>query len=153
MKTDNELIAEFMGWQKITVGYFGGDDETDWQRNKQNQKWMKDVELEMVGDYIVNVDEDRWEFWDDVAYNTSWDWLMPVVEAIEGIEEPVSADPQKGTFWPYQFEILGRHTVGVFNKYTSEAIIFIDQKGSSKIESVYKAVVEFIKWYNEKIIS
>lgn len=110
MKTDNELIAEFMGFE---------------------------FHPSVHGEY---------------PYAKSWDALMPVVEAIEETEEPADLDPQKGTVWPYQVEILSRSVVQIIDNRTDEAIVSIDnQKGKlSKIESVYQAVVEFIKWYNSQ---
>ncbi len=57
------------------------------------------------------------------AYDTSWDWLMPVVEKIEGL----------GYF---------------YSDSDGERIQVTNIQGKSKIEATYKAVVEFIKWYN-----
>lgn len=37
--TDNELIANFMGLEFVTVGYTGGSDETEWQ--KENIDWFR----------------------------------------------------------------------------------------------------------------
>lgn len=85
MKTDNELIAEFMDW-------------TD-TGNKGVQ----------------------------------WDWLMEVVEKIE-TDSGVS--------------IVGgpvKKPTCVIHLSTLKAI---SGQGNTKIEAVYKAVVEFIKWYN-----
>jgi hypothetical protein len=78
-KTDNELIAEFMGFKKVTVGYFG-DDETEWQTD--NREWMDKVDLNSVGDYAVDVQNDSWRAWESVKYHKSWNQLMPVVAKI-----------------------------------------------------------------------
>lgn len=72
----NLLIAEFMGFEFVTVNYWGDDDETSWQ--KINAEWMDKVGMDSVGDYIVNVAEDKWQEWGDVAYHSSWEDLMPV---------------------------------------------------------------------------
>lgn len=54
MKTDNELIAEFMGFEKVST--------------KTADYWQ---------------DGSRTIRWDEIEkYTTSWDWLMPVVEKI-----------------------------------------------------------------------
>jgi len=58
-------------------------------------------------------------------YNKSWDWLMPVVEKIV---------PPVG--WPID---------GI--KYQTNVM---NQLQYAKIEATYKAVVEFIKWYNQQ---
>jgi hypothetical protein len=58
---------------------------------------------------------------DLMGYDTSWDWLIPVVEKIKRAK--------------FILEFGCR--------------ILPDNEGRSKIEATYKAVVEFIKWYNE----
>jgi len=67
----------------------------------------------------------------DLKYNSSWDWLMPVVEKIEdaATDTYVEISESSTEIWGYPFRI---------NIYKE-----------SKIESVYDAVVEFIKWYNK----
>lgn len=69
-------------------------------------------------------------------YDTSWDWLMPVVEKIEELciqmeamypEDKHLDDPTGWRAWNYRRISL-----------------------SVNIESVYKQVVEFIKWYNKQ---
>ena len=76
---------------------------------------------------------------EDYIYHNSWDWLMPVIEKIENSKECFS------------FEI-------------KESFVFISSNGhnfihhwnyseySSKIEAVYMAVIDFIKWYNDENI-
>ena len=63
-------------------------------------------------------------------YNSDWNWLMEVVEKIESI---------KGT--------------QIFINGISCEIIFkgeiISKHFNTKIEAVYNACVNFIKWYNE----
>lgn len=72
----------------------------------------------------------------EVKFNKSWDWLMPVVEKIESLD--------------FIFEILSTrvdiadYRVIAFKK-RFEPII-----KETKIEAVYTACVEFIKWYNEQ---
>jgi hypothetical protein len=70
-------------------------------------------------------------------YNSSWNWLMPVVERIEE-EECVAS-----------FEISN---CGIYIWGSSESDDFEDiefQIIGNKIDCVYKAVVKFIIWYNE----
>lgn len=69
--------------------------------------------------------------WDDLfKYHSSWDWLKPVIEKIGNIEF---------------------NSIDGFKEYMrdnfSESKIHIYQK----IDIVYPAVVEFVKWYNEAI--
>jgi hypothetical protein len=83
VKSDSELIAEFMGWSDLG--------------NKGVQ----------------------------------WYWLMPVVEEIEGISST-------------QVNIYTNHC-----RIAHKGVDF-ESLGSTKIEATYKAVVEFIKWHNQK---
>ncbi len=73
-------------------------------------------------------------FIDNLKYHTSWDWLMPVVEKIEAHGAIVE-------IWLS----LGRGCRIYFVKERNEFIY----ESNSTIESVYKSVVEFIKWYNK----
>lgn len=62
----------------------------------------------------------------DLKYHTSWDWIMPVVEKmnkeISDLYKSIYILEQKCCFW--------------------------DLKITDDIKTVYKSVVEFIKWYN-----
>lgn len=69
-----------------------------------------------------------------LKYHSSWDWLMPVVEKIDLI-------------------LPDDNLVSIsFNRclieYHAEGITF-EGIGNTRIEATYKAVVEFILWYNE----
>ena len=66
-----------------------------------------------------------------LKYNTSWDWLMPVVEKI--------------------IKVIGIKTIDECTReewvvYTMITGLYI----GTPIEYVYKYSVEFIKWYNEQ---
>jgi len=107
MKSDNELIAEFMS-KKVryagTVLYLTDEDG-----------------------YIDYVDGPG-VYWPD----RDWQQLMPVVEKIEnlGISTKIECD-------------------GISTQVTIRQIC-VWENPSSKIEKVYKAVVEFIKWHNSQ---
>jgi hypothetical protein len=70
-------------------------------------------------------------------YHTSWDWLMPVVEKIEK-ETPFTFNISRSQVWladeNYRMTAIGER---------------IAVEADSKIEAVYLAVVQFIKWYNK----
>lgn len=63
----------------------------------------------------------------ELLYHKSWDWLMPVVDKIENLH--------------YGFEIIGNYVKVLGTP------IYSTRK--TKIQAVYNAVVEFIKWYNQ----
>lgn len=78
----------------------------------------------------------------EMKYHSSWDWLMPIVEKIENRLK-----------WKYEVEIGN-------NLYVTDSVYrctihdagkayYNDVENASKINSVYLAVVQFIKWYNQ----
>lgn len=109
MKTDNELIAEFMGMHsKYFQVYSNQLEEVIWFREGEDfpSCYFRIIEL---------------------MYHSSWDWLMPVIDKIRSIGYRVNID---------------------FGKITQCAISNIDPMMHVVELSVYKTVVEFIKWYN-----
>ena len=66
-----------------------------------------------------------------LKYNSDWNWLMEVVEKIESLG--------------YRVTIV-RHICRIDLTEESKLIISEDIK---KIEAVYTACLEFIKWYNK----
>ena len=71
---------------------------------------------------------------DYLLFDKSWDWLMPVVERIETIDR----GDEKGKF------LLHFNSNSVNWNNTPPTIT-----GINKRHATYKAVVKFIKWYNE----
>ena len=71
----------------------------------------------------------------DLAYHISWDWLMPVVEKINLLDD-----------YRYTFLIASMDTQ-IVNNITNDVIVEVSCKHSvdELIKSVYEAVVEFIK--------
>ncbi len=99
----DRLILEFMGWKNhVDMGSI--------------QLFYKDDEVKHIS---------------GMNFNSSWDWLMPVVEKIESLGHGVTIY-RKGC----HINDIG---VSSINGFTH----------SNKLEQTYKAVVEFIKWYNQ----
>ena len=65
---------------------------------------------------------------DELKFNSDWNWLIEVVEKIERLENNLKNET--------------REEFTQFQKVLSLPIY-------TKIEAVYNACVEFIKWYNE----
>ncbi len=124
--SNNKLIAEFMGFEKVKIGYTATDSETEWQRN--NLELIHILELFYVGEYIVNATTWKRYDWKDVKYHSSWEWLMPVVEKIETIN--------------HSHVDIKQNTCTVVSEFK-----VISNTHDSKIEATYGAVVEFIKYY------
>jgi hypothetical protein len=78
-----------------------------------------------------------------LEYNTSWDWLMPVVDKIEklGFDSRIHGNNSDDG---YLCDFIQDNT----NNEISCFVTWQDN-GGTKIEATFKAVVEFIKWYNE----
>lgn len=128
----NKLIAEFMCMKNddgtFYVNIYGGFPEGT----------LHFINLPINYHWPMNgFDSHKW--------NSSWDWLMPVVEKIEHLYEDKHTLPR--------FEINSHHSTFdikdfecVCGSYSSspEKVKF-----NSKIEATWHVVVEFIKWYND----
>lgn len=146
----NVLIAEFMGWKVVTGDkiklpyknhYFGINPITKRIYNSVNS-------------------EDYNECWTKVAlyvkYNSSWDWLMPVVDKIESLKGD-------NAFKDNPYIVLKRDHVEIFwwRLYEGEFIFWDNYRGldgttykhvnqeNTKISALFRAIVEFLKWYNK----
>lgn len=108
MKTmeGNKLIAEFMG------------SSID-QRGKEREPFY------ISEDININVNVHKMQF------NTSWDWLMPVVSKCDGLS----------------FYKRGESDIKWGEIFNDEEVIRAFQ--ANEIDVVYNSVIEFIKWYNE----
>lgn len=74
---------------------------------------------------------------DDMDYDTSWDWIMPVVEKINSMDSYTCINIDHNDVFLH-----------IRNK---KMIAFSNIEEGSKIAAVFSAVVEFIKYYNEKV--
>ncbi len=114
LRENNKLIAEFMGLVKSSY---------------RNMYWTEKSKEGFGEGELVNL-----------LYHTSWDWLMPVVDRIEGI-----IDEHGCAKYNVRVE---QSWVDIIDNHTSDEIVKVD--GDNRREATYKAVVEFIKWYNEQ---
>lgn len=117
----NKIVTEFMGNEleetlKGEMVY-----AIKWQNNPDK---LNDIQTEF---YLP----------DELRYNSSWDWLMPVVEKIE----------ETGYF------VMINKWSSVYTGFKYDRIETTSVEGGSKIVNTYKAVVDFIKWYNSNSTS
>jgi hypothetical protein len=69
--------------------------------------------------------------WYDLNYNSSYEWLMPVLEKIESLGYGWDVGVSKSSHYHY-CKIYGMDSI----------------EGISPLDAIYGACIEFIKWYN-----
>jgi len=127
--THNELLAEFMGYEVVTVGYSGTNSETQWQRD--NEQFMEDIGIRSVGKYAIHKLDNSWEEFENLNYNLSWDCLIPVCAKWDSI--------------PFEeFSDLER------KRYLQLCDDLDNSVSCYEITYAYDQLVKNIKWYNEK---
>jgi len=135
---NNKLIAEFMGKKTITI------DE------------LKSILKENRENGFIHTPQAYVE--DDLKYHSSWDWLMPVVDKIE--REHKANFRIKCTWNEFNdhsiHQVIVNIEQGEMSKdksciYDSKKIYdYVGDAVKDKREATYKAVVEFIKQYNNQ---
>jgi hypothetical protein len=119
------LIADFLGWEKyedVLTYKFPNLYPIYNINDEENTGW--------ISDQITNAE-----------FHSRWDWLMPVVEKIE-IECKFDVNIYGHYNWvmPFRCTILDNR---------NDVIVY--KSNDSKIQCVYDAVVEFIKWWNASL--
>ncbi len=119
----NKLIAEFMGLYIFT-------DEEDYGNKYWKNKNHEWVDLLGAG---------NWMFPSPPPFHSNWNWFMPVVEKIATLETEVH-------ICNWKTEIFSEHF-----PYKDVHFAEVDKTHKTKmIELCYKAVLEFIKFYNQQ---
>lgn len=129
MKTDNELIAQFMDYVINPVD--GG------------LTFSKLEDVEYIGDQVYG----EWHCID--LFEKSWDWLMPVVEKInepEVVNGKLIRSPADVTIFYKACSIKFSPDEDFEDAEEYERQI----SANSKIDAVYASVIGFIKWYNSQ---
>jgi hypothetical protein len=128
MKT-NRLIAKFMGARVSDDGYRFSFPMSDNDERIQN----------VLGSPITFGNEyERSCYASDLKYDSSWDWLMPAVDKIEGMTD------SKGDAYRFNTDMCNVDIEGTDIQIIGEAY---------KIVAVYRAVVEFINRYTDEKIN
>ncbi len=84
-------------------------------------------------EHLINVEKDN--TFDDLKFHSDWNWLMEVVDKIENYNKYTSV-----LFFPQGCAI---------DCYVENGFSFSNDC-NTKIEAVYNACIEFIKWYNKQ---
>lgn len=129
MNTENNiLIAEFMG----------GENQNRFIPSRNCIEFDKKVHhgVTTVKSYS----------YEDLRYNRDWNWLMEVVEKINSNKNfYIAIDQITQNGGEYCSESYG---CADFTKQSRKLIS--SNEGSTLIETVYNACIEFIKWYNQQ---
>jgi len=124
----NKLIANFMNVQPIQYD--------------EHYQWNDGVYFSVSG---VEKDKVLQHIYEYVKYAESWDWLMPVVEKITSISLLDNVNECNYIYIGFDYEDNSHYV----NLYHGEDAQINGFSKTDKIEAVYAAVVEFIKWYNK----
>lgn len=138
----NGLIAEFMG--------------AEYQKD-----WSNGIYKKPIPNYKFTIapTEHASYNWspEGLQYNSSWEWLMPVVEKIQKVfhwdsenDKYISVEDFGIVYtrrYPTDMNVTRICICTKLNGAMSE-FHHIRKESKSKIESVWLAVVEFIEWYN-----
>jgi len=76
----------------------------------------------------------------NMKYNSSWDWLMLVIDKIESLEIVDIFEISSCNF---------SHRVEISPTYKNSFGLISIRSTESKLHTTYSAVIEFIKWYNK----
>ena len=135
---NNKLIAEFMG-----VSIEDNNIIVDFDKHPNNFHHTLCVFEGVANSPIYELDERVFKF------HCSWDWLMPVVEKI--LEGTHDNSFKIGNKWCFVRLYHAESNYSNLDCGSYEGDYFENSKikYNRTIDCVYKAVVEFIKWYNE----
>jgi hypothetical protein len=144
MKSDNQLIAEFLGFKFNSRGIC------------QNEVFYTAEEKHPLCYIYLQGYHSRL-----AKFSRSWDWLMPVVEKIAEMYDYVSSVETRYcnnySNRSYYFSIITKPYSAITMRVYNNKAWKNWERGHSgvwfdtEIEAIYRAVVEFIKWYNKRI--
>jgi hypothetical protein len=134
----NEAIAQFEGWQLIKgnpnhtcPSCDEGKVPSGWCTcYLKHSRFLKNGSCQSVTYF---------------KYHSSWDWLIPVVEKAMNlrVKSPATYNPEL----MFRIEIVNGYTE---IKGTGEKIFYNSSAEGSMLKATYKAVYQFIQWYNNQ---
>ena len=132
MEENNKIIAEFMGWS--THPKHGDKYLINKSKDRVNLPWYSEC----------NWEASLREF----NYHSDWNILMPVVEKIENIkikDYSISTDitDDKTFINVWHYGDGGKWSILISN-------LNEEYKDFNKIQRTYKAIIEFINFYNKQ---
>lgn len=90
----NEILAVFMAYQILIKKYqylnYNSSNESYWERGEG------EIVCDEHGNELSDGDSDPYYSFEDLPFDSSWDWLMPIVGKISSLcEEPEELDTLK----------------------------------------------------------
>ncbi len=88
----------------------------------------------------------------DLKYNTSWEWMMPVVEKIEALHNEVidkvyiDINGKCCAIYAY-IDFVEMPKISCYEITECEFKVQCHSK-NNKLQATFQAVIDFIKWYN-----
>jgi len=137
----NKLIAKFMGYKKLhkkfQVKSYNSSNEYYWE-------WEEgDVVCNPDGDIVENYEQEPISGFKELTFDESWELMMKVVDKIGDLGYNISISRS----W-VELRVTSDSKMGFF-----EIVKGHSNRGGkiAKLEATNIVVVEFIKYYNEKI--
>ncbi len=113
------------------------------ENNKKIAEFMK-LPTEVFKSGILNYGfNEAWYELEELSFNSSWDWLMEVVEKIESVFDSSISVKIEANYCSIS-------TSSQYAMAFPERDCELDEVGQTKIQAVYKAVIGFIDWYNKQ---
>ena len=121
---NNKIIAEFLGYIKHETNFTKGKNKVTYKLLNPNTPNGLPL-IKIYEESTIN------------KLHSDWNWLMEVAEKIESLG------------YNTKIESLEHTRVSIGNgKY----LTLVEVDNETKIQAVYNACIEFIKWYNENKI-
>ena len=145
MEENNKIIAEFMGYKienkKYQSLHFHSSNESDWV-------WEEGDIVTRNGSEVSDPSQEPYFSLEDLPFNSDWNLLIEVVEKIENtkikdysISTDITDDKTFISVWHYGDGSKWSILISNYNE---------EYKDFNKIQRTYKAVIEFINFYNKQ---
>jgi hypothetical protein len=119
---------DYIEGNKLIAEFIGY--QTDEARLACEKEWRMSYRIH---EHKYKTDRGYWEtdfFPEEMKYHSYYDWIMPVVERIEELGFTVG---------------IVRNSVHIMEN----GVVVASDCSTKKIDAIYSAVLEFIKWYNQ----
>lgn len=128
----NFLLANFMGWKYTEPKEYVTFDKVYFTPHTQSvgrENYSGEYGDSMVFEFLI----------DELKFHESYDWIMEVVDKIEA-----ECNLQKEAVYNVNIE---QCFVEIIHNHTSDILVKCD--ADNKLQAIYQACIEFVKWYNE----